>query len=325
VDRHRFDDLTRQFASGWSRRRLVATVLGLAPVGAGILADGAAAAPRQPRCRSIGVGCTRGQQCCIGHCQTDRSNPRSRRNRCGCPVGQVVCGGTCVDLGTSNAHCGQCGAVCGSLETCCSGVCVALDSDEDHCGACDVACDTGEICCDGSCSDLAADEANCGACGVTCDTGETCVSGVCLCGGVETCDSVNGETCCSGVCTELGTVANCTACGDACDTGASEICNGDNGCGTPQSLCTGNGYLTTDSPPLFIAGTTANAGAYSGPNTPCTTSADCTQCAGMDQSDGDWLQTGCGCLFWSCGGGGSSLTGMAEGPADVCGVVWQRR
>ncbi|RMH40294.1 MAG: hypothetical protein D6689_14200 [Deltaproteobacteria bacterium] len=40
-----------------------------------------------------------------------------------CPAGQSDCGGTCVDLATSEAHCGACGAACAPGETCQNGYC----------------------------------------------------------------------------------------------------------------------------------------------------------------------------------------------------------
>ena len=321
MHRREFDDLTRLFAIGGSRRRFVAALLGLAPIGAGLTTDDAAAVPsgRRQICRAFGVGCSRGAQCCTGYCETGRLVDRRRRNRCSCPAGLGFCNGACVDLQSSELHCSDCWSACESGDICCSGVCTELGG-VDNCASCGNVCTGDTFCCNSACTESSDD--NCGACGAACGGGEACVSGVCQCGDGPECDAINGETCCAGVCTELGTDDNCTACGEVCDTGTS--CQGVvDGCQSPCLAYT-SGFLTTDSPQLYIPGTTANAAAYSYPHTPCTTSADCPLCVGMDQTGSGWTQTGCGCLYWSCGGGGQSLTGMAEGPADVCGVVWSQ-
>ncbi|MGE0550583.1 MAG: hypothetical protein AB7R00_26195, partial [Kofleriaceae bacterium] len=64
----------------------------------------------------------------------------------GCDSGQQVCGNTCVDLDTSEQHCGSCGNACAGSDTCsygtCSGAnacstCITASSDPgDACGAC---------------------------------------------------------------------------------------------------------------------------------------------------------------------------------------------
>jgi len=293
MDRRRFDDLTRQFATGWSRRRVVGALLGLAPVGAALTIDEAQAVPvRSGLCRTNGVGCTRAAQCCSGYCENRRNLPRRHRFRCACPDGHQWCDGACVDVRTSNIHCGACGEVC---DTDSGFACLS--------GACACASVSATIC-DDVCVETDTDTDHCGACG-------------------EVCDPVNGETCCSGVCTEIGTVDNCTTCGDVCDTGAFEVCQGAGGCASPQAACVnGQGWVTSDTPPVFFFGHTANSDAYTAQHTACTTSADCPACVGMDLSTGDWQHSGCGCLAWTCAGSGSPL-GSADQPAGgYCGVVW---
>lgn len=81
-----------------------------------------------------------------------------------CDAGSTQCGPTCVDLGTSPAHCGACGHACGEGEQCAGGACacapgltqcgeqcVDVTRDEQHCGACDRPCEGGASCNAGSC------------------------------------------------------------------------------------------------------------------------------------------------------------------------------
>lgn len=41
-----------------------------------------------------------------------------------CPAGEIACGGTCTDPNTDPNHCGGCGTVCPSADTCAAGTCV---------------------------------------------------------------------------------------------------------------------------------------------------------------------------------------------------------
>jgi hypothetical protein len=204
MDGRRFDDLTRLFGHGTTRRRVVAAALGLAA----IAVDGGVASARRATCRQFGAACTRGAQCCSGRCDTRRQAPRNLRNRCACAVGEARCNGACIDTTSNVDNCGGCGEVCDSLEICvsgacvcdsgltaCDGVCVDLETDADRCGDCGAACDTvdGEVCCDGSCVDLMTDPDHCGACdAIPCATlsGEICEAGVCL---VPLCPTQDGK------------------------------------------------------------------------------------------------------------------------------------
>lgn len=84
-----------------------------------------------------------------------------------CPADQRICDSQCVDVETSNAHCGGCGntctggAVCGGSEagcvcpsglTFCAGSCVDLTTDTSHCGECSNFCAIGSSCSQGTCS-----------------------------------------------------------------------------------------------------------------------------------------------------------------------------
>jgi len=76
-----------------------------------------------------------------------------------------------VDLRTSAANCGACGAPCGAHRSC-------------RARACSMVCDTGFGDCDrdpsnGCESNFSADANNCGACGFPCAPGRACVGGAC--------------------------------------------------------------------------------------------------------------------------------------------------
>ena len=199
MDGKRFDDLTRLFGLGTTRRRVVAAALGLAA----IAVDGGVASARRSTCRRFGTSCTRGAQCCSGNCNTSRQSPRHLRNRCACAVGEARCNGACVDTISNVVNCGACDVECATERICASGFCV--------CGGTTTSCN-------GACIDTDTDEDNCGACGETCAVnGEICVSGACVC------DS--GLILCDGVCIDTDTDdANCGACGETCETLNGEIC-----------------------------------------------------------------------------------------------------
>jgi len=96
MDGNRFDALTRMLGATATRRTgiaaMAAALLGVAPT----VAD-ARPVRRRVVCRSLGVGCTRADQCCSGVCDTRRTAPRSVRNRCGCADGKTACGAVCCE------------------------------------------------------------------------------------------------------------------------------------------------------------------------------------------------------------------------------------
>jgi hypothetical protein len=138
-----------------------------------------------------------------------------------CP--QTLCGTDCVDIRTSNTHCGGCSRSCddGQVATmsCMLGLCqsscesgfgncsrpTAPDPDDgcetdllaslDHCGGCDRSCDATRVdslrCTDGACD-------------------STCAAGFANCSIPDAPDPDDG---CE---TQLGTVDDCSTCGDAC-------------------------------------------------------------------------------------------------------------
>ncbi|QQR91750.1 MAG: hypothetical protein IPJ88_08625 [Myxococcales bacterium] len=76
-----------------------------------------------------------------------------------------TCGGdSCIDLKSSNQHCGSCNSPCGGGASCMSGSCQ---------------CATGYTTCETSCALLSVDSHNCGSCGNACEAGLSCIGGIC--------------------------------------------------------------------------------------------------------------------------------------------------
>jgi hypothetical protein len=104
-------------------------------------------------CSACGMACAAGFVCQAGRCVCDGNND--------CPSGQSCCGGACVDVRSSQTHCGACGAACGSGQTCCSGSCRALASDFNNCGSCGRSCGSNSNrCTNGACR--CTDDSPCG-------------------------------------------------------------------------------------------------------------------------------------------------------------------
>ncbi|MFW6053797.1 MAG: CAP domain-containing protein, partial [Persicimonas sp.] len=87
---------------------------------------------------------------------------------CPCDDGMSYCDGECVDVnGSSEDHCGACGATCLSFTgTCQEGTCVCDDPDRTWC--------------DGYCVVLEEDEVNCGECGNECGGDDVCFDSSCM-------------------------------------------------------------------------------------------------------------------------------------------------
>lgn len=108
-------------------------------------------------CGTCGVICAADEICSAGACQA-------------CPVGLGVCSNACVNLSTSNSHCGACGVSCGNSVPNGNGVC----SD----GACALSCSTQYLDCDlnalNGCESSKTSHTSCGACGVVCAATDFC-------------------------------------------------------------------------------------------------------------------------------------------------------
>ncbi len=170
-----------------------------------------------------------------------------------------------VELATTTAHCGACGAACSSDRTCvgsscvacpglrttCAGACIDPQTNPAHCGGCNAPCATrpnavatcvaggcGSTCtagfadCDGiaanGCESTASDATNCGTCGNVCPAGEQCIDRRCGCtAGRADCDGSLANGC--EVNTTMGDITHCGACGIRCPTpptGATAVCSG---------------------------------------------------------------------------------------------------
>jgi hypothetical protein len=181
MDDRRFDDLTRVFASGISRRSLVKWMAGIAG-GATVVAarqSDVAAAGLGEACDDISAICTTGLDCVSSICCIETGET--------CSSGSQCCSQACDPNGN----------------TCCEGLGAACPG-SDCCGA--LTCENG-FCC-------APEGFNCGGdaacCGVNVCPSGTCVPpGMCLFLG-ESCGS--DEQCCSESCDDVC----CIAQGDAC-------------------------------------------------------------------------------------------------------------
>ena len=130
MDGHRFDHLARAVVGASSRRAVVRLLAGGALGGLLSAGDRRAVAAA---CRLAGQRCNETHRCCAGaRCAAN--------GRCTCKVGQnfFACDGPgtrCVNIATSEKHCGGCGnPPCGEGEICRTGGCVAMCEDGLHDG-----------------------------------------------------------------------------------------------------------------------------------------------------------------------------------------------
>jgi Stigma-specific protein, Stig1 len=151
-----------------------------------------------------------------------------------CPTGATRCGTDCVNLQTSNVHCGACNARCTAPQTCMAGRCMGT-----------VMCTGGQMNCGGTCVDVTNNNANCGACGRMCAAGQTCSMGMCMAGGCAA-----PRMMCGASCIDVQTnAANCGRCGNACPAGQScqaGTCRA--GAGMCAPTCTTDTDCTTTCP-----------------------------------------------------------------------------
>jgi hypothetical protein len=202
----------------------------------------------------------------------------------GCHTGQTLCASACVDLNIDSSHCGACGVVCVTGQSCIAGACE---------------CQVGLTQCSGACTNPATDALNCGACGVACVAGQVCSAGTCS----TTC-SVPGQTMCAASCVDLSTdVFNCGSCESACSAGQSCV-GGTCTCPAGQSACDGQCVTTATDP--HNCGTCGIV---------CTAEQTCSNGICMDDAG-----TG-GTATASEGTGGASTGGAATGGAATGGVA----
>jgi len=232
----------------------------------------------------------------------DLSNDPMNCGACGnaCGESETCCGGACVDVRTSDDHCGACatagGASCGASEVCCNGAC----EDAASCGTCIEDCAaSGRDCCRGACVDMDNDESHCGGCGIECGAGEVCCGGACVgsdashCGqGCDVCES-GDELCCTGACVEIGNT-HCNACGVACTTG--QCC--DTGCVDLESDASNCGACGNTCPSGQVC---SDGNCCPSGQTWCAAQGACRDLANDDGNCGACGRT-CGALSACCGG-----------------------
>ena len=175
MDAHRFDDVTRTFAGGASRRGLLK----------GIAAAFAAAALGRAAIDNAAAACPPGSVSSRGRCLCKRTGRPPVNGVCPCPSGQI----TCPDgIGCREGNCCA-DADCPADQACFDNGCAPISPElgEDCATA---TCRAGLLCVEDRCvcpgtlsTDISSDPFNCGACGNRCHFNETCVEGVCACVG----------------------------------------------------------------------------------------------------------------------------------------------
>lgn len=156
MDGQRFDAMTRTFQVVATRRRTLATLIGLA-AGASVVADADAA---NRTCRHATHKCVKDSQCCTGYCERRSSVRRTLRNRCTCPANETLCAGACCPAGEQCVE----GLCCAPGDIVCDGACCSGDCLDGIC------CPSGTtVTCDGQCC---AEDEICrdGGCGLPCAT-----------------------------------------------------------------------------------------------------------------------------------------------------------
>ncbi|MBU48025.1 MAG: hypothetical protein CL920_04935 [Deltaproteobacteria bacterium] len=89
-----------------------------------------------------------------------------------CPQEKENCDGLCISLQNDPNHCGGCGNVCSTGETCCGGKCVSLQTNQEHCGTCGHACNEKAFCQDGRCIECQTSS--------SCPQGSLCLNNQCV-------------------------------------------------------------------------------------------------------------------------------------------------
>ena len=208
MDNTRFDEITREFATGVPRRKVLLGLLGGA---LGVVGVGQARADSpQRKCKQASRPCSFDTHCCSGTCCNHRCCGPGQicdgNGECACaPDNVAACGGR--ECGSAVNICGQtisCGT-CPSGETCnaagaCEGPTVATCT-ASICGEVST-CATGCICAtsisgEGVCVQIG----HPGLCAGTCTSDADCDGGVCTtsscCGGQQHCVSAESIAACA--------------------------------------------------------------------------------------------------------------------------------
>ncbi len=265
MDGQRFDQVTRVFAAGASRRHALGAMLGVA-----LSALGLSDADARGVCRVGGQICRVNRDCCSTACVQGSS----RRRHCAECVTGADCPSAPSECQSATCTAGICGVAadpekesdactptdpCSVTGYCYSGVCTATSFVP--CPACSPcvggvctplpengSCGTGLNCCGGDCIDLGSDPTHCGNCPNACPTPSECLMAVCadrVCGAAPNPDKESDACtpddpcllsgyCHTGVCESSG-----PKCG-VCQTCAAGICqDAGNGTNCPAGVCQG--------------------------------------------------------------------------------------
>lgn len=168
----------------------------------------------EPACRSAGLPCFSGAECCSGSCS---ANNTCQAGPMACGAGLTLCGGACVDLSADPSHCGACGLSCPPGAACTNGACFAPQICGDGLVQGSESCDDGNNVTGDGCSSICQVEAGYVCFGQPTVCSATCGDGVVA--GAESCDDANNAS------------------GDGCDAS----CNVEGGftCFGQPSVCTG--------------------------------------------------------------------------------------
>jgi len=167
---------------------------------------------------------------------SSRSDSGDLKPRGPCKADETQCGRVCVDVSSSNEHCGSCANECQGAELCadnkctcpataavCDDACVDVLADRAHCGGCDKRCEAWQLCtqgvcgcaegsveCGSACVDLATDKAHCGGCDRACPEEASCVQSECAC-------ESSMLLACGDLCVDpLSSASHCGRCNRAC-------------------------------------------------------------------------------------------------------------
>ncbi len=247
----------------------------------------------------------------------------------GCDDGLTSCDDSCVDLATSDEHCGACGSACGVGGVCSDGECGCADGLE-RCGP--------------DCADLGSDPANCGTCGVACGAEEVCNAGECA---LECADDLIE---CAGGCVDPATdLLHCGGCerpcaGDdnedaVCDDGTCVVTcatgfhdlDGGGGCEYPcapddprdDDPCDGedndcDGFADAEDPDFVAVACPLQVGVCAGAAEVCIEGAP-TGCDAIGYADHAGVQPYDPDFETWCDGLDNNCTGLAD--EDCCDVV----
>jgi hypothetical protein len=258
---------------------------------------------------------------------------RRRKKKHRCPAGQTRCQigaarhgkprKACVDLQTDAKHCGQCGIVCGSGQSCVAGACTGTCASDctgkqcgdDGCGGICGTCPVGQTCQQGHCvcvPDCAGKQCGGDGCGGSCGScgnGKHCQQGRCV---TNSCAGGCGShgSCQGGACVCDAGYASCAA-GSPCDV---DIATDPTNCGSCGNVCPGNGQNGQATCRNGACGLTCDAGYFDCGGACIDVANDpsnCGTCGNVCPGGQTCSNSACVCA--------PDCTGKCDGASDGCG------